>query len=133
MTYQDNCTLPFDVPQVREGGFYPQAMEKGLRSEQALNMALAEMYVQGTSTQKVSAIVEKMCGAGVSSSLVSKATAELDPLLEKWRQRPKSVMISLSFEVPALHLGLRPVGADQYRQEHDDGAHNVLGINIEVQ
>ncbi len=31
------------VPQVREGGFYPQALEKGLRSERALILALAEM------------------------------------------------------------------------------------------
>jgi putative transposase len=28
--------ITFDVPQVREGGFYPQALEKGLRSERAL-------------------------------------------------------------------------------------------------
>src|SRR5689334_4558193 len=28
--------LTFAVPQVREGGFYPQALDKGLRSERAL-------------------------------------------------------------------------------------------------
>ena len=28
--------MTFDVPQVREGGFYPEALEKGLRSERAL-------------------------------------------------------------------------------------------------
>ena len=39
--------ITFDVPQVREGGFYPQTLEKGLRSERALKLALAEMYVQG--------------------------------------------------------------------------------------
>ncbi len=39
--------ITFDVPQVREGGFYPGALEKGLRSERALTMTLAEMYVQG--------------------------------------------------------------------------------------
>ncbi len=39
--------ITFDVPQVREGGFYPEALEKGLRSERALTLALAEMYVQG--------------------------------------------------------------------------------------
>jgi putative transposase len=37
--------IDFDIPQVREGGFYPQALEKGLRSERALNLAMAEMYV----------------------------------------------------------------------------------------
>ena len=69
--------ISFDIPQVREGGFYPQALEKGLRSERALNLALAEMYVQGVSTRKVTAIVEQLCGSGVSSTVVSKATAQL--------------------------------------------------------
>jgi putative transposase len=32
---------------VRGSGFYPSALEKGSRSEQAMNLALAEMYVQG--------------------------------------------------------------------------------------
>ncbi len=41
--------VTFDVPQVRDGRFYPQALEKGLRSERALTLALAEMYVQGVS------------------------------------------------------------------------------------
>ena len=52
--------ITFDVPQVREGNFYPQALEKGLRSERALTLALAEMYVQGVSTRKVAAITEKL-------------------------------------------------------------------------
>ena len=43
----------FDIPQVRDSSFYPSALEKGSRTEQALNIALAEMYVQGVSTRKV--------------------------------------------------------------------------------
>jgi transposase-like protein len=35
--------IPLAVPQVREGGFYPSSLEKGLRSERALKLALAEM------------------------------------------------------------------------------------------
>ncbi len=55
--------ITFSVPQVRgETNFYPSALEKGIRSEQALKLALAEMYVQGVSTRKVSAIVEELCG-----------------------------------------------------------------------
>jgi len=67
--------ISFAVPQVREGGFYPQALEKGLRSERALTLALAEMYVQGVSTRKVKAITEQLCGVSVSSAMVSQATA----------------------------------------------------------
>jgi len=87
--------ITFDIPQVRQGEFYPQALEKGLRSERALTMALAEMYVQGTSTRKVNAIVEKLCGSQVSSALVSKAAAELDPLLGAWRNRPLGEIVHL--------------------------------------
>jgi len=37
--------LPLRVPQVRgDLDFYPNALEKGVRSEQALKLALAEMY-----------------------------------------------------------------------------------------
>lgn len=80
-------SITFDVPQVREGDFYPGALEKGLRSERALTMALAEMYVQGVSTRKVKAITEQLCGASVSSSQVSRAASQLDEVLEAWRNR----------------------------------------------
>lgn len=81
--------LQFRVPQVRGGlDFYPSALEKGVRSEQALMLALAEMYVQGVSTRKVSAIVEQLCGSSVSSTHVSQCAAKLDAQLHAWRSRP---------------------------------------------
>jgi putative transposase len=73
---------------VREGGFYPSALEKGLRSERALIATLAEMYVQGVSTRKVKAITEELCGVEVSAMQVSRATAQLDEVLQQWRERP---------------------------------------------
>jgi len=77
------------VPQVRGGiAFYPGALDKGVRSEQALKLALAEMYVQGVSTRKVAAIVEQLCGCSVSSTQVSHCAAQLDLELEAWRTRP---------------------------------------------
>ena len=82
--------ITFAVPQVREGGFYPVALEKGMRSERALILALAEMYVQGVSTRKVKAITEQLYGTEVSSAQVSNATALLDTELEKWRLRGES-------------------------------------------
>src|SRR5205085_7791476 len=59
--------LTFSVPQVRDSSFYPNALEKGLRSERALKLALAEMYVVGVSTRKVAKITEELCGFEVSS------------------------------------------------------------------
>ena len=79
--------LTVAVPQVRQGGFYPHSLEKGVRSERALKLALAEMYVQGVSTRKVAAITEQLCGFEVSSPQVSRTAAELDAVLEAWRTR----------------------------------------------
>ncbi len=80
--------ITFQIPQVRPGfEFYPSALEKGVRSEQALKLALAEMYLQGVSTRKVAAVVEQLCGTSVSSTQVSKCTANLDVELTSWRNR----------------------------------------------
>jgi putative transposase len=81
-------SLDLRVPQTRNGEFYPSFLEKGQRSERALKLALAEMYVQGVSTRNVTAILEQMCGCEVSSTDVSRAVALLDPELSKWRERP---------------------------------------------
>ena len=79
-------TLPLKVPQTREGEFYPQSLERGLRSERALLLAIAEMYVQGVSTRRVKKIVEELCGMEVSSSQVSRAARELDEMLCQCRR-----------------------------------------------
>ncbi|EDM25277.1 transposase [Lentisphaera araneosa HTCC2155] len=81
--------MKLNIPQVRgEIDFYPSSLEKGLRSERALMTAMAESYIQGTSTRKVTKLLEKMCGLSVSKSQVSRVVTELDESLEKWRNRP---------------------------------------------
>lgn len=91
--------ITFRVPQVRgETAFYPSALEKGIRSEQALKLAMAEMYVQGVSTRKVSAIVEELCGTSVSSAQVSDCAKLLDAELQKWRARPLGTYPYLMFD-----------------------------------
>ena len=87
--------VTFDIPRVREGGFYPRSLEKGMRSERALLLTLAEMYVQGVSTRKVAAITEKLCGIQVSASQVSRAAKQLDEELEVCRNRPLGEIIYL--------------------------------------
>ena len=77
------------IPQVREAEapFYPQSLERGLRSERALKLSIAEMYVQGVSTRKVKAIAEQLCGTEISSVEVSRAAKLLDEELSAWRER----------------------------------------------
>ena len=80
--------LDLSIPQTRDCNFYPKSLERGMRSEQALKLAVAEMYVRGVSTRKVTEITEKLCGLEVTSSQVSRAAAELDTSLGRWRGRP---------------------------------------------
>lgn len=82
-------TIDFAVPQVRGSGFYPSALEKGSRSEQAMNLALAEMYVQGVSGRKVITVLQKLVGPeiNISSTQISRCVAKLDEGLEAWRNR----------------------------------------------
>lgn len=115
--------ITFDIPQVREGGFYPSALEKGLRSERALHLALAEMYVQGVSTRKVSAIIEQLCGTSVSSTQVSQAAARLDEVLEIWRNRPLG-------EIVYLFLDARYEKVRQDGQIRDAAVLMAVGVDL---
>jgi transposase-like protein len=87
--------LNLQVPQVRESNFYPSFLERGLRSERALSLSLAEMYIQGVSTRKVSAILEEMCGFEVTSMDVSRSAKLLDEEFGQWRSRPLGQYIYL--------------------------------------
>lgn len=94
--------LTFQVPQVRCGDFYPSVLEKGTRTDQAVNLALAEMYVQGVSTRRVIDVLQRLLGPDISlsSAQVSRAAAKLDEGLKAWRSRPLG-------EVPYLFLDAR--------------------------
>lgn len=60
--------LKLEVPQTRGIAFYPQSLEKGERSERALKLAIAEMYVQGVSTRRIEPIAKELCGFELSST-----------------------------------------------------------------
>jgi putative transposase len=97
--------LELSIPQVRgldpgDESFYPEALTRGERSERALKLAVAEMYVQGVSTRKVTEITRELCGLDVSSSQVSRISKLLDDELEAWRTRPLG-------EIPYLILDAR--------------------------
>jgi putative transposase len=111
--------ITFAVPQVRAGGFYPEALEKGLRSARALTLALAEMYLQGVSTRKVKAITEQLCGVSITSSAVRQATSQLDTERAKGRERPLD-------ESPFLFLDA------YYEQVREDGQVRHLAVRVVV-
>ena len=128
--------ISFDVPQVRQGDFYPNSLEKGIRSERALKLALAEMYIQGVSTRKVAAITEQLCGFEVSSTQVSKATALLDEQLEAWRGRPLGrspyLWLDAHYEKVRQDGQVRDAAVLKAVGLNEDGKRQVLGVSVSL-
>jgi transposase-like protein len=101
--------LELKIPQVRGLGFYPQSVDRGSRSEKALKLSIAQMYIEGVSTRKVKDITEKLCGYDVSATQVSRVTKELDEQFEAFRNRPLGEISYLLFD--AIYLKVRHDGS----------------------
>jgi len=101
--------LDLAIPQVRDGGFYPQSIEKGSRSEKALKVTIAQMYLEGVSTRRVKDITEKLCGYDISSTQVSRVTKELDEQFNAFRSRPIAEIAYLVLD--AIYLKVRHNGS----------------------
>ena len=128
--------IAFAVPQVREGNFYPEALEKGLRSERALTLALAEMYVQGVSTRRVAAITAQLCGTAVTSSQVSRAAKALDEVLEAWRSRPLGEIVYLyldaRYEKVRMDGQIRDAAILLAAGVDPEGKRRILGVSVSL-
>jgi transposase-like protein len=128
--------LELSVPQTRDSQFYPQSLEKGIRSERALKLSLAEMYINGVSTRKVAKITEELCGFEVTSQQVSRSTQLLDEELEVWRNRPLGCVpyVFLDARYEKVRQGghvldaavLIAVGVDE------SGSRQVLGVSVKL-
>lgn len=126
--------LHVSVPQTRGVEFYPSALDKGIRSDRALVLAIAEMYVQGIATRKVKAVLEQLCGTSVSSTQVSRAAQELDGELEAWRNRAlgRIVYLILDARYEKVRVGpnvvstavLTAIGVDH------EGRRSILGTSV---
>ena len=81
--------LHLQIPQVRESStpFYPKTLDKGARSERAIALAAAEMYVQGVSTRRVETVFRCLDIEHFSAEQVSNAAKLMDDELGRWRAR----------------------------------------------
>jgi len=119
--------LELRVPRDRNGEFSTALFERYQRSEKALVAALAEMYVQGVSTRKVTAITEELCGHRFSASSISTINKGMDEALARFAARP------LDEVYPYLILDAR---YEKVREEgviRSQAALIAIGINWEGQ
>ena len=81
-------SLELHVPKLRHGNFSTQLFKRYQRSEQAFDLALMEMVIQGVSTRKVAEITKKLCGTTFSKSTVSALCNNLDDQVLDFNRRP---------------------------------------------
>lgn len=130
--------LDLSIPQVRDSSFYPQALDKGERSEVALKLALAEMYVTGVSTRKVTQITEKLCGVGVSSTQVSRVSKLLDEGLAQFRERSLAGTCYRYVYFDATYQRIRYAGAVRNLAVlvaigiNSEGRRELLGVSVSL-
>lgn len=128
--------LNLRVPQTRDVEFYPSALERGERSERALKLAVAEMYVQGVSTRKVAEITKELCGLDVSSTQVSRAAELLDEELTAWRSRPLGavpyVILDARYEKVRHGGSVRDCAVLIAIGILEDGKRSILGVSVSL-
>lgn len=128
--------LELRVPQTRDSGFYPSSLERGERSERALKLAVAEMYVQGVSTRKVAKITAELCGLDVTSTQVSRAAAMLDEELEIWRNRQLSqveyLILDARYEKVRVDGSVRDCAVLIAIGVLPGGHRSVLGVSVSL-
>jgi transposase-like protein len=128
-------TLTLSVPRLRGGEFSTELFERYQRSEQGFVLALMERVIQGVWTRKVTAITEELCGAIFSKSTVSALCAQLDPIVDGWRNRPLTGRYPFLL-VDGIVIRIREEG--QVRQRslliacgiHETGHREIRGLTI---
>ena len=128
--------LQLKIPQVRDLEFYPACLEKGCRSEKALKVAIAEMYVQGVSTRDVKKITEELCGFDISSTQVSRLATLLDEELQAFRERHlgkmKYLYVDARYE-KVRHAGnVRDLAVLSAIGVNEKGKREVLGVSVSL-
>jgi len=129
--------MDLQIPQVRgDLEFYPSALEKGERSERALKLAIAEMYIQGVSTRKVTEVLEKLCGLNITSMDVSRATAVLDEELELWRERAlgkvRYLILDARYDKVRTDGSVKSSAVLVATGVMENGRRSVLGVSVSM-
>lgn len=128
--------IELQVPQVRGISFYPRSLEKGSRSEVALKLAVAEMYVQGVTTRRVTKVVEELCGLEVTSAQVSRVAQGLDEQLAAFRNRPlgayRFVILDARYEKVRVNGSVIDCAVLTAIGINAQGYREILGVSVSL-
>ena len=128
-------TIDLHIPKLRRGSYFPSWLEPRRRAEKALLAVVQEAYIRGVSTRKVDELVQVLGMTGISKSEVSRLCAELDEMVEAFRNR------SLTGRYPYLWLDAKYVKVREGGRVlnmalvvavgvTDTGEREVLGLDV---
>jgi putative transposase len=81
-------TIELAIPKLRQGSYFPGFLEHRRRAERALASVVATSHLLGVSTRRVEKLAASLGVVGLSKSQVSAMAAELDEMVESFRNRP---------------------------------------------
>jgi hypothetical protein len=89
------------------------------------------------STRRVTKILQELCGLEITSTQVSRAAAEMDAMLEPWRQRPirpiSHLILDARYEKVRVDGVVRSCAVlTAIGIRRDDGRRMILGVSISL-
>jgi len=94
------------VPRDREGHFHTQVFDRYSRYEPHIAEGLTQMFVAGTSTQKVGEVAQTLMGVAPSASTISRLNQTLTQQFEAWRERPLQAHWRIVY-LDGVHFSIR--------------------------
>lgn len=134
-----DVSIELEVPKLRKGTFYPETLSKARDLEsKTLASIVAELYVSGVSTRKVSELLDVLDLRGISRSSVSQLCSGLDELVTSFRTRPLTEEIYPVIYVDATYLRIRDEKNGSYSSKafalavgvNEHGTREILGFDV---
>src|SRR5579864_3764101 len=129
-------TIELAIPKLRSGSYFPSFLEHRRRAERALASVVATSYLLGVSTRRVEKLAASLGVTGLSKSQVSVMAAELDELVEGFRNRPLDAGPYTFVWIDALTQKVREGGRTVNVHcliatgVNADGCREILGVDV---
>jgi putative transposase len=115
------------IPRDREGDFKPRIIKKYETTSNQIEDQEIAMYAKGMSTRDIEDHTKDIYGIEVSSSMVSKITDKIMPIIVEWQSRPLDLVYPIVY-LDAIHFKVR-----RENRVVNKAAYSVLGINLNGQ
>lgn len=122
----DMGELRLEIPRDRDASFQPQIIPKHQRRIEGFDDKILALYAKGMTTRDIQDVIKQLYGVGISPSLISDITSDIDQQVTAWRSRPlEAVWPIVYFDGIVVHVR----GANGRVAQHT--IYVAIGINLE--